>query len=505
MKNTRLKKWSRRLGVVLAGAFLVMSFPPIVSHAERSYTYCYDYWGDVQNSPDAYEVAGVYTSLDLGLDTFLNNPSGLTVVGNFVYICDTGNNRIVEVERVDREKFELVKIYDSFKGNVEVTTFNKPNDVQIDDEGCIYIADTGNARILKLDSDLNYMTEFKMPNDSTLDPDLTFQPTKIAVDGAGRVYCIAAGINKGLIKYEANTEFAGFVGATPVVYDWMDYIWKRLASQEQRAKMQNFVPTEYSDLYMDHEGFIYVTCSSVDETTLKNEEGDAIRKLNLMGNDILIRNGEYPVYGDLYMGSAGGFNGPSRITDVTTFENDVYVMLDKNRGRLFAYDSQGRLLYAFGGPGNVDGYFRQATCIDHMGYDLLVLDAVDKSITLFTPTDYGNMIFEAIDTFDAGEYTKSGEIWQKVMALNGNYDLAYIGVGRSLLRQERYKEAMEYFELKYDDDNYSKAFKQYRKEWVEEHILIIFIIVFAVLLIPMAIGKISKIKHEIDTADIFRF
>ncbi len=89
------------------------------------------------------------------------------------------------------------------------------------------------------------------------------------------------------------------------------------------------------------------------------------------------------------------------------------------------------------------------------------------------------------------------------MQLNGNYDLAYIGIGRSYLRQERYKEAMDYFEVKYDDENYSKAFKQYRKEWVEEHIAVIVIVLLAMFLIPMGIGKVRSIKHEIDTADIF--
>ena len=89
------------------------------------------------------------------------------------------------------------------------------------------------------------------------------------------------------------------------------------------------------------------------------------------------------------------------------------------------------------------------------------------------------------------------------MSLNGNYDLAYIGIGRSLLRQERYKEAMRYFELKYDEENYSKAFKQYRKIWVEEHIGWIVAAVLVLFLVPMGIGRVRKIKHEIDTADIF--
>ena len=89
------------------------------------------------------------------------------------------------------------------------------------------------------------------------------------------------------------------------------------------------------------------------------------------------------------------------------------------------------------------------------------------------------------------------------MSLNGNYDLAYIGIGRSLLRQERYKEAMRYFELKYDEENYSKAFKQYRKIWVEEHIGWIVAAVLLLFLVPLGIGRIRKVKHEIDTADIF--
>jgi hypothetical protein len=89
------------------------------------------------------------------------------------------------------------------------------------------------------------------------------------------------------------------------------------------------------------------------------------------------------------------------------------------------------------------------------------------------------------------------------MRLNGNYDLAYIGIGRSLLRQERYEEAMKYFELKYDEENYSKAYKQYRKIWVEEHIGWIVAVILILFLVPLGIGKMRQVKHEIDTSDYF--
>ncbi len=191
------------------------------------------------------------------------------------------------------------------------------------------------------------------------------------------------------------------------------------------------------------------------------------------------------------------------LNDITVMDNDVYFALDRTRGRVFAYDDQGRMVFCFGGRGNMDGYFKQPTAIEHMGHDLFVLDALDSSITIFTPTSYGNSIFNAIEQFQDGKYEASGASWQEVMDSNGNYDLAYIGIGRSLLRQEQYEEAMGYFELKMDEDNYSKAFKQYRKIWVEEHIKWIIIILAVLIIVPFSIGKIKSIRHEIDTADIF--
>lgn len=497
-----MKKIMKRIGIFLTTAVMLMSFPLTAAASDENYTYNYDWWGDVQDSPDAYTVVGVYTAVDLKLEKGFSNPSGLFAQGDILYICDTGNNRIIEIQRTALETYEIVRIIDSFKGKEE-GTFSGPTDIAVSEDGEIYIADKGNQRILKLDNDLNYIMEFTKPNDSALNDMLDFLPNKIVIDTAGRVYCAATGVNKGLIKYEADGEFSGFVGATKVTYDWMDYIWKRLATEEQRAQMESFVPTEYDNIYIDYEGFIYAVNAHVTEADLEAEAADAIRKLNLMGNDVLVRNGAWPNYGDLYMGSGGGYEGPSLMTDITVMDNDVYVSLDRNRGRLFGYDDQGRLLFAFGSNGNMDGYFRRPSAIEHIGHDLYVLDSQDCSLTVFTPTEFGSLVYQAIEEFDEGKYTESGETWQKVMDINGNYDLAYIGLGRSLLRQERYHEAMEYFELKLDEDNYSRAYKQYRKEWVEEHIVVIVIVILALFLIPMGIGKVKKIKHEIDVADIF--
>lgn len=490
---------------ILAASVLLAAVPSHTSRAEEGYTYNYDWWGDVQYSPDAYGVAGVFTAVELGLDSGLKAPENLFVHGSMIYICDTGNNRILELERTATDKLKVSRIIESFRGGDGNNTFNTPTDVYVSDDGYIYICDKNNERILKLDMKLNYVMEFVKPEDATFDQSMAFYPNKLTVDSAGRVYCIAQNVNKGLIKYEADGTYSGFVGATKVTFDWTDYVWKRLSTQAQRAQMESFVPTEYDNLYMDQEGFIYVCTSNVSENDLRNKKADPIRRLNLMGNNILVQNGNYPVIGDLYFDAGGGYKGSSLFTDITAMDNDIYVALDKVRGRLFSYDSQGRLLYAFGGMGNMDGYFRRPVALDHMGRDLLVLDSLDCSLTLFVPTTFGELIYNAMDQFQAGQYDESGKTWEEVLSYNGNYDLAYIGIGRSLLRQERYEEAMEYFDLKWDQKNYSQAFRQYRKEWVEEHILILIIVFFLVLCVPLAIGKIKKIRLEIDNADIFRY
>lgn len=467
---------------------------------ERSYTYNYDYWGDYMNSADFYNPCKVFTSSELGLDVKLKNPQGLFAEGNTLYLCDSGNNRIIELNRLSPEQLEVVRIIDTING-AEPAELNNPTDVAVSEDGNLFIADQGNARVIKIDKDLNYIMDFVKPTDNTLDPKLVFQPTKLAVDTAERVYCIATGINKGLIKYENDGTFSGFVGATPVTFEWTDYIWKKLASQEQRAKMESFVPTEYENIYMDYEGFIYATKARTVDQARADE--NAVRKLNLMGSDILVSNGDWSVGGDLYLGSGGGYEGPSILTDVTVLDNDVYVCLDRNRGRLFGYDDQGKMVFAFGGNGNMDGYFRRPSAIEHVGHELYVVDSLDCSISSFVPTQFGELVYTAFEEFDKGHYEESGNAWQEVMNQNGNYDLAYIGIGRALLRQEEYEEAMKYFELKYDADNYSKAYKQYRKIWVEEHIVIIVLVILALFLIPLTIGRVKAIRHEIDTADIF--
>ena len=465
-----------------------------------SYTYGYDYWSDVQESPDAYRVKTVIDSITLGLDDKagkLNKPQSLFVRDNDLYIVDTSNNRIVQVEYKDNT-YQLKRIIDHTTGG-SPEKFKTPYDVFVDPEGNIYVADYGNYRVVMMDKDLNWIRDYVKPSDSTFDQKLDFLPKKITVDVAGRLYAIVTNINKGLVKYEADGTFTGYIGATPVSVSMAEYIWKRyFQTKEQREASASFVPTEYENLYIDKDNFIYATITTFNEYDLDSGKTTPIRRLNGLGTDILIRNDAHFPIGDLWwMQGESSYYGPSRLTDITVLDNDIYVALDRIRGRLFGYDDQGVLLWAFGTRGGISGAFARGISIEHMGLDLFVLDESKNSVTVFTPTEYGMTIYTAAELYQNGEYEKSADEWRDVMKMNANYPLAFRGIGRAIMRENKFEEAMEYFRLAHDNENYGRAFKLYRKEWVEKNVWWILLILAGVIIIPLVIGKVKKTKWEV--------
>ena len=482
-------------------AFADDSFNMNVDGFSTSYTYGYDYWGDVMEAPNAYRVERVIDSNFFGLDALggkaMSKPQSLFVSGNDLYVVDTNNNRILVLTRENGD-WSVKRIIDSIAGD-RIGKFTMPYDVFVDKDENLYVADNGAFRVVMMDKDLNFIREFTKPSDATFDQGHDFLPKKIVADDSGRLYVLAQSVNKGLIKFESDGTFTGFIGANEVTASMADYIWKRyFQTQAQRDQSAAFVPTEYENLYIDDEGFIYVTTTTFDEYDLKWDNAKPIRRLNSLGKDILIKNDRYPPIGDLYwVEQDNNLYGPSRFTDITVLQDDIYVALDRTRGRLFGYDSQGIMLWAFGTRGSMNGAFSSAVALEHMGTDLIVLDQQKNSITVFTTTEYGNYIYDAISTYQKGDYDESARIWQDVMKLNSNYTLAFRGIGRALLRQDKFKEAMDYFELAHDRENYGRAFKLYRKEWVEQNVWWIVLIITVILIVPLILGKVKKAKWEV--------
>ena len=492
-----MMKLTKKIATALLAVMTVIAVCPAgVANATtvNSYTYNYDYWGLEYESPDAYQPVSYTDGRVLGT-TALKGATSLFASGNSLYVVDSGNSRILELA-VEDNALTLVREITEFTGDAEVLTFAAPQDVYVDTNGDMYVADTGNYRILHLDKDLRLIKEMFKPDSPLLDAENPFEPTRVVVDRAGRMFVLAKGVNKGVMQFEEDGNFVGFIGASEVTYSMADYLAKKFATKAQRDQMIDFVPTEYNNLYVDSKAFIYCTTDTFEEADLDSGTAKPIRKLNSLGSDILIRNGEWPPIGDVQWDNFGGMKGPSRIVDITAMEDETYYVVDRIRGRIFGYDEQGHLLYAFGGPGNQFGCFTYPVSIEHVGTDLFVLDTTTGGITRFARTEFGNLIHSALDEYSEGDYDKSAEYWEQVLDMNGNYELAYIGIGRSLLRQKDYEGAMEYFETMRDHENYSRAWKYYRKDWIENNLGYVIIALVVLGFIPVIVRKIKMIRWE---------
>ncbi|MCL2209415.1 MAG: hypothetical protein FWC19_04615 [Treponema sp.] len=492
------------------GLFLLCVFILFPVFAEpTNFTYNYDYWQEQVASPDAYRVSHYILGTSFGVG-HLREPQGLFIRENRIYVCDSGNNRILHIE-VQNGEHVLVKEVKYVMINGAESPLNYPMDIFECREGFIYIADTNNLRILKLDSEWNFIYAITKPDDESLDEFVEFQPLKLIVDFADRIFVQVRNVNKGLMEFNSRGEFSGYMGANKVKFNIVDFVWRFFSTQAQRDRMELFIPTEYNNLYIDNDGFIYVTnASSVTSAAAQQTAGqiqtvetditDPVRRLNAMGQDILIRNGYKKPVGDLVYGSAGGVSGRSRFIDVVAFDNDSYACFDRTRGRIFVYDFQGNLLYAFGGLGNREGSFNIPVAIDKLGYSIYALDSRNAALTKFELTGYGARINEALDEYRSGRYESSAKIWEEVLKMNGNYDLAYIGIGRAALRQGEYKKAMSYYKLKHFREGYGKAFQLYRKQWIEINLWKILLILAVVVLVPIAVKQSIKLVKEIREA-----
>jgi len=477
-----------RIGLFILACMFAAS--PVFSEP-TNYTYNYDFWYEQVASPDAYRVSEYILGTSLGAGNF-RDPQGLFIRDNRIYICDTGNNRILKIEVKENGEHVLVETVSSVIIDGVESPFNSPSDIFECREGFLYVADTSNNRVLKLDNKWNFIFAIYKPDDESIEDYFEFLPVKLVVDFANRIFVQARNINKGLMEFDSRGEFSGYMGANKVTVNIVDYVWKMLSTQAQKERMDLFIPTEYSNLALDNDGFIYVSNSS--------GQTDPVRRLNAMGQDILIRNGYEDPVGDLVYGNAGGITGRSRFIDVVPFPNDSYACFDRTRGRIFMYDFQGNLLYVFGGVGNREGSFLLPTALDRMGDSLYALDSRAAALTRFDLTGYGQAINNALNEYKAGRYEASAELWEVVLKMNGNYDLAYIGIGRAALRQSDFLKAMKYYELKRYREGYGKAFQLYRKQWMEENLWKILLILAIIIIVPPLIKFIIKLGKEIKEA-----
>ena len=532
----------KKITAVICAIFaLVMVLALPVGASAPYQTYTYSISGTALYSPDAYVPAKSIDSAYMGLSDpgviakyhpnvtdskqkdalmTLSNPSDIEVDGAMnVYIADTDNNRIVVLDRYYNLKF-IISDFVNDQGVPD--SLSAPQGVFITEDkvvgtdhvkGRIFVCDTNANRILTFDHDGNFLSVIPQPESELFDDGAVYKPVAVAVDQYDRLYVVSSTTYQGIIVMTDTGDFTGFIGAQKVVISAWDQIWRRFQTDEQRKLSQSYVSTEFNNITLFGD-FIYVTTSSIDENNVisaingKSKSGDyaPVKMLNAAGSEIMRRNGFYPPSGEVDVQKtkvSDTIFGASTVVDVAVGPEKTWSIIDQKRSKVFTYDFDGNLLFAFGDTGRQLGNIssKGLAGIVYQGDNMILLDKTAKSFTVYERTEYGNILINALRNQNERHYDQAIDDWIEILKRNSNFDAAYIGIGNALYRSNNLEEALEYYQSAYDTENYSIAYKDLRKNWMSKYIILIPIGAIALCVACMFFMKYAtKVNKRVATS-----
>lgn len=427
-----------KAGLFLLMAFIVFLIPTLTVSASQatSYTYTLDDKGHWSRTQDAYLPDKTIT--DLGLmapdDLFIDED-------NMLYIADSGNRRIVKYS-IDTESTE---------GILEYEGFSTPRGVFVTKTGDIYVADAGAKMVFHFDRNFHLLESFGRPETPSF-ADTPFEPLRIAVDNSKNMYLVGEGVYNGIIQLASNGGFLGYFTVNKTNLSFVQAIQNAIFTRAQLNNLVPRVPTTFSNIFIDKKGIVY--------TTTMGTNRDGLKKHNTAGENMLITQD----------------GGSDSMTDVYVDEQGI-IYTSEGRGYVTIYSGSGEIIFNFG------SYVQD---LDVSGlYSSLPSIAVDNSRAIWTvdgdkgylqsfkPTDYALMVYNSMGLYEEGRYEEALDNWNQVLKLNQMSILAHNGVGKAYLHALDYKEAMEHFKVSGDRKFYSEAFWEVRNEWIQVNLIYI--------------------------------
>lgn len=412
-----------------------------VSATAAEYNWTVDAQGNRTAMPVAYVAVEMADYFGTGVGS-LSGAQDIFYRDGLLYVADTGNNRVLVLDG----ELHAQAIYTGGE-----TKFSAPHGVYADADGDVFVADTNNHQIVHLAPDGTFVEAFGQPDSELYDTAYAFRPLKICIDPIGQFYVINREDYHGFTVIDALGQFKGYVAPTKVGTSLLEQLIDLLATEEQKEQLDRKLPPVHTNFCMDDTGAVYVTTSRTEQAQLK--------KFLSYGSNI------FP-----YTGAFGTGLETSAIVDVSVSADGVITLLEQDSGLLYQYDAQGMLLCSFGGSGNWRGSFMLASslCEDEKGR-IYVLDAGTGAITVFEPTSFITKVHTALRLLQQGRYEASMQPWQEVLAIDRNYAVARIGMGKAYMRQEKYAEALEQYTIAQYRAGYSEAFAGLRHEFFRAH------------------------------------
>lgn len=353
-----------------------------------------------------------------------------------IYVADTGNGRIVKLLNFK----EIASYGDGI--------LQGPTGLYVDDEGIMYIADAKQNSIFILDSDGNVINQFGRPDEPLFGKNRQFLPRKIAVDARKNLYIISEGSVNGIVQMNIDGNFIGYFGANTAAMSLKMILQRTFLTEEQLDQFIKNEAASPSNIAIDSQSMIYTITSGTSGSK-------SIKKFTVSGKNI---------FPDIW--------GSSTFRDVSISDDGLVLAVDAG-GQIGEYDLTGTLLFIFGAPDRGDqrmGTLTNPVAIDRYGEYIYVLDKDTNQIVVYQTTAFAKLVHDGVRLYMEGYYAEAKPYFEEVLNYNGSFIMSYQAIADAYYKEIDYTKALENYRYAEDQAGYSQAFWELRNVVLQQYL-----------------------------------
>lgn len=450
--------------VLLLCLIALLALTAVSTQAQAQTPYTTWAWGPngwLVMTQDAYTPL---VEIDLpisGAEDMFITPEGV------IYVADTGNGRILRLD----SQFNIAAVLGE-------AVLQKPTGLFVDADGVVYVADAGQDAIVIFDAEGNVLKQFGRPSEPLFGRNRQFLPRKIAVDARQNLYIVSEGSVNGLAQMNTNGNFIGYFGPNAASMSLKMILQRLFLTEEQLDQFIKNEAASPSNLAIDHQGLIFTI-------TAGTETWESIRRFTIAGKNI------FPE-----------ILGSSDFRDIHV-SDDGLVLAVAGDGVIFEYDLNGALLFLFGAKDSGDqrlGTLRNPTAVARHNDHIYILDKDKNALIVYQTTAFARRVHEGVRLYVDGFYSEAKPHFEEVLTHNGSFIMAYQAIADAYYKERAYADALTIYRYAEDRSGYSEAFWELRNEVLQQYLSPALMGLLALGIVYQTVNHLERRRRWFDPA-----
>ncbi|MBK8986581.1 MAG: YIP1 family protein [Chloroflexi bacterium] len=443
-------------------ALLALTAVPTQAQAQTPYTtWAWGPNGWLVMTQDAYTPLAEIDLPISGAEDMFITPEGV------IYVADTGNGRILRLD----SQFNIAAVLGE-------AVLQKPTGLFVDADGVVYVTDAGQDAIVIFDAEGNVLKQFGRPSEPLFGRNRQFLPRKIAVDARQNLYIVSEGSVNGLVQMNTNGAFIGYFGPNAASMSLKMILQRLFLTEEQLDQFIKNEAASPSNLAIDHQGLIFTITAGA-------ERWQSIRRFAISGKNIFPETFDSTAFRDIHVSETG------LITAVAA------------DGVIFEYDLNGTLLFLFGAKDSGDqrlGTLRNPTAVARHNDVIYILDKDKNALIVYQTTAFARRVHEGVRLYVDGFYSEAKPYFEEVLTHNGSFIMAYQAIADAYYKERAYADALTIYRYAEDRSGYSEAFWELRNEVLQQYLSPALMGLLALGIVYQTVNHLERRRRWFDPA-----